>query len=82
MWSRDHLHQLRKLLGNLGLVAHHLDIVTRGINNKSPIVVGVILRSQPGRAVVLGPGGQGSLVELVDGLAVCWREVVSRGSAS
>jgi hypothetical protein len=51
-------------------VAHRLDIVPVRIEHEGAVVVGVIVRPQAGRAVVLGAGRKRRLVERVDARAV------------
>jgi len=49
-----------------GLVAYGLDVVSVGANDEGRVVVGVVVRSQPWRAIVLGAGSDRTAIELID----------------
>src|SRR5512142_74376 len=54
----------------LRLVAHRFDVVPVGPDDERRVVVGVIVRAQARRAVVLAAGGECRAVEVVDLLAI------------
>jgi hypothetical protein len=51
-------------------VADRFDVVAVGIEHERAVVVGVVLRTQPRRAVVLPAGGQCCAVEGIDAGAI------------
>lgn len=48
----------------------HLDIVAVGVENKRSVVLPAVLRSQPGRAIILPTRIKGSTIESIDLLPV------------
>jgi len=51
-------------------MTNSLDVITSRVQHKSAVVVGMRQCSDSRRAVILGAGGDGNLVELVDCFAV------------
>ena len=45
------------------VVTHRFDIVAVGINHKGPVIVGVIVRPEARRSVILSPGGKRGAVK-------------------
>lgn len=51
-------------------MANSLDVVADRVNDKSAVVIGMIVRSQTRRTVALGSGGQRPGMEFVYGAAI------------
>src|ERR1700748_1823831 len=62
----------------LGTVADRFDIVAIGVDHKGTVIVGVVMRAQPRRAVVLSTGGKCSAIKGIHGCAArCKKRDVS-----
>ena len=60
------LSQRRLGMSALGRVANRFDVMSVGIEHEGAVVMGVVMRTQPGAAVVAPAGSYGGSVERVD----------------